>query len=91
MKSWVAMALATLVIACGEPPVITASEFTELRDGMSYAEAQKVIGAPGEVISSSNLGGISTQMYMWKNSNGGNANAMFQNDKLITKAQMGLK
>ena len=30
-------------------------------------------------------------MYMWQNSDGSNMNAMFQNDKLVNKAQFGLK
>lgn len=73
-------------------PEITAAEFASLAQGMSYQDAIEVIGSPGELMSESELAGIRTVMYQWEgNSFGGNANAMFQNDKLVNKAQFGLK
>jgi hypothetical protein len=30
-------------------------------------------------------------MYAWQNADGSNMNAMFQNDRLISKAQFGLR
>ncbi len=35
--------------------------------------------------------GIKTVMHQWMNSDGSNMNAMFQNDKLVQKAQFGLR
>ncbi len=72
------------------PPVVTKAEYDLLSEGMSYREAVAVIGAPGEEISRSDLAGFTTIMYSWMNPNGSNMNAMFQNDKLVQKAQFGL-
>jgi hypothetical protein len=71
-------------------PVVTKAEFDRIRDGMSYEEVAKIIGASGEVLSSSDVAGYKTIMYSWTNSNGSNMNAMFQNGKLTQKAQFGL-
>ena len=72
------------------PPVVTKAEYNQIREGMSYAEVRSIIGAPGEEQSRSDLAGTTTVMYSWMNSNGSNMNAMFQSDRLITKAQFGL-
>jgi len=72
-------------------PEITKAEFAALRDGMSRAQAGGIVGSPGEVISESAMAGVRTVMVQWEgDSFGGNANAMFQNDRLISKAQFGL-
>lgn len=71
--------------------VVTLAEFSALRDGMSYSEAAQLIGAPGTEMSRSSVGGTTTVMYSWTNSGGSNMNAMFQNDKLVNKAQFGLR
>lgn len=73
-----------------EAPVVTQSEYNRLREGMSYSEAVEVIGTSGEELSRSDLAGISTVMYSWTNGSGSNMNAIFQNGKLVTKAQFGL-
>lgn len=73
-----------------EPPVVTQAEFGQIQNGMSYADVQSLIGAPGEEMSRTDLAGITTVMYQWMNKNGSNMNAMFQNGKLIQKAQFGL-
>jgi membrane protein involved in colicin uptake len=77
---------------------ITNAEFDQLKTGMTYDEATDIIGGPGEVLSESGTKGgsgldIHTVMYMYKGegSLGANANLMFQNEKLINKAQLGLK
>jgi hypothetical protein len=58
---------------------------------MSYDEAVRIIGDPGEEITSSDLGGIRTVGYSWKNFDGSNAMVIFQNDRLTTKSQFGLR
>ena len=63
----------------------------QIQTGMSYEQVQGIIGSEGEEISRSNIAGYSTVMYSWKNWNGSNMNAMFQNDQLVTKAQFGLR
>ena len=71
-------------------PIVTMSEFNRIQEGMAYSEVSLIIGAAGQVLSQSDVAGFKTVMYSWSNSNGSNMNAMFQNGKLISKAQFGL-
>ena len=70
---------------------LTMENYLRIQNGMSYAEVVKILGEPGEEMSRSDIAGISTVMYGWKRWTGANMNAMFQDDRLITKAQFGLK
>jgi len=70
---------------------ITLSAYMQIQSGMTYEQVQEIIGTDGVEISRSNIAGYSTVMYSWKNWNGSNMNAMFQNDQLVTKAQFGLR
>ena len=72
-------------------PLVTKAEFLRLEEGMSYEEVVRIIGAPGELKASSDLAGIKTVMYGWSNTDGSNTNAMFQQGKLVSKAQFGLE
>ncbi|PSJ57400.1 hypothetical protein C7I85_22715 [Mesorhizobium soli] len=59
---------------------------------MSYTQAVLVLGCKGDELSQSEMAGFVTVMYMWDGSGfGGNMNAMFQNGRLIAKAQFGLE
>ena len=69
---------------------ITINEYNQIRDGMSYSEVVRIIGEPGTELSSGDIAGFRTVMYSWENFNGSNANVMFQNDRMINKAQFGL-
>ena len=78
--------------------VVTKNEYDQISEGISYAQVVSVIGTEGVEQSSNRIEGVpgvmesvSTKMYSWQNSDGSNMNAMFQNDKLIQKAQSGLK
>lgn len=72
---------------------VTMENYTRLTTGMSYAQVVEILGAPGTELSRSSLGGITTVMYQWEGTGslGANMNAMFQDDKLISKAQFGLR
>jgi hypothetical protein len=71
---------------------LTLAAYNRLTDGMSYADAVRIIGKEGTEQSRSSMAGYVTVLYMWQSSDGlSNMNAMFQNDKLITRAQFGLK
>lgn len=79
-------------------PVVTMDEYRQLKNGISYDEAVRIIGSAGEEMSSNTIDGVpgvmpsvTTIMYSWQNDDASNMNAMFQNDKLTTKAQFGLK
>jgi hypothetical protein len=76
--------------AFAPPPIVTKAEYDQIREGMTYEQVRSIIGAPGEEISRSDLAGFTTVMYSWTNANGSNMNAMFQNNRLVNKAQFGL-
>lgn len=78
--------------------IVTFDAYQRIQNGMSYSQVVAIIGAEGEEMSRNKMDGvpgvmasIETVMYQWVNSNGSNMNAMFQNNKLIQKAQFGLK
>jgi rubrerythrin len=70
--------------------VVTLFDYDNIQKEMLYSEVCSIIGASGVELSRSDVSGFTTVMYAWKNSNGSNMNAMFQNGKLISKAQFGL-
>jgi hypothetical protein len=72
---------------------LTMATFNQLKTGMTYEQVVKILGTDGKELSSSEIGGIKTVMYQWEGSGslGANMNAMFQNGKLMSKSQFGLK
>ncbi len=73
------------------PPTISRAEFDALTDGMTYEAASTLIGGRGILTSESHLGGIHTVTYTWQGPSGGaNAIVVFQENRLVTKAQAGL-
>ncbi|NTV91008.1 MAG: DUF3862 domain-containing protein [Clostridiales bacterium] len=87
--------VSTTTQAPANKPTMTKAEFDQLKSGMTYEEATAIIGGPGEVLSESGNAGdeYHTVMYQYKGEGGfgANANLMFQGNKLMNKAQMGLK
>ena len=71
---------------------VTAAEYARLATGMTYRQAVEIIGFEGEELSRSEIAGITTVMYQWTNPgfSGANMNAMFQDGRLVQKAQFGL-
>lgn len=83
---------AAVPIATATPDTsITLAKFNQLKTGMTYKEAVQILGSEGEVLSESDIGGTKTVMYQWQSSGFGNMNAMFQNNKMVSKSQFGLK
>jgi hypothetical protein len=86
----------SVVLRAGEPGV-TKANFNKIQIGMAYWEVKYLLGKEGELISESGSESYRTVMYKWvpskrdKGALGANMNAMFQNDKLVNKAQYGLK
>jgi len=70
---------------------VTLAAYKRLRTGMTYSEVVRILGRDDTDISSNDIGGFHTVMYQWQSDGIGNMNAMFQNGKLIQKAQFGLK
>lgn len=93
----VLLALAVLIAAAllapsgSEPDRVTLAEFQSITPGMSYTQVEEVVGFAGTELSRGELAGITTMMYSWANPSGTNMNVMFQNGKLVTKAQSGLR
>ena len=80
-----------------EKQIVTFDAYQRIQNGMSYSQVVAIIGAEGEEMARNKMDGVpgvmesvETVMYQWVNSNGSNMNAMFQNNKLIQKAQFGL-
>jgi hypothetical protein len=76
---------------------LTLKKYNRIQTGMSYTEVTNIIGYDGTEMSRNKMDAIPgfsneviTIMYMWQNNNGSNMNAIFQNDKLVQKAQFGL-
>lgn len=71
---------------------VTYANYQRISEGMSYSEVVAILGTSGKEMSRSDFGNLTTVMYGWDGSGfGANMNAMFQNDKLVTKAQFGLR
>ena len=74
-------------------PKISKEEFEALETGITYEEAVSIIGGEGELMSQVDVPGYNTIIYSWNGEGfiGANANATFQNNKLMAKAQVGLQ
>jgi hypothetical protein len=72
--------------------VVSKFQFLRLQPGMTYRDAVKILGCEGDEVSRTEMAGFRTVIYAWKGSmwSGANMNAMFQNDRLVSKAQFGL-
>lgn len=71
---------------------VTMANFSRLKTGMTYAQVVEILGKDGEELSSNEIAGVKTIMYKWDgNGFAVNMNAMFQNDKLMSESQLGLK
>jgi hypothetical protein len=71
---------------------VTMANYNSINSGMSYEEVVAILGEEGTELSSNELAGYKTIMYQWKGAGfASNMNAMFQNGKLMQKAQFGLK
>jgi hypothetical protein len=72
-------------------PTVSLGDYFRIHEGMSYDQVCEIIGSDGTEVGRSDIAGHTTVMYSWKNWTGSNMNAMFQNDRLVTKAQFGLR
>lgn|SRR5665213_2309809 len=72
------------------PAVVTKAEYDRITTGMSYNEVLLIIGTAGDEISRTAVMGYTCVSYCWKNSDGSNMIAMFQDGILNTKAQSSL-
>jgi hypothetical protein len=82
---------AVVELATGANAGITLANYERLQTGISYAQACEILGKTGTEMSRSEMVGYVTVMYSWQGDGVANMNAMFQNGKLVSKAQFGLK
>jgi|LSQX01.3.fsa_nt_gb hypothetical protein len=80
-----------LTSSSSESQLVTMSEYNQIYDGMTYGDVVRIIGSRGEELSRSSTAGYTITMYAWSNKNGSNMTAMFENGKLTTKSQLGLR
>ena len=78
-------------------PIITYEDYKQINNGMSYRHTCLIIGFAGKESARNSIDAIpgvmdsvETIVYEWHNNDGSNINVVFQNDKLIQKAQYGL-
>jgi len=70
---------------------VTAEQYSRVESGMSYTEVVALMGVPTEELSKSQIRGTTTVAYSWRNYDGSNALIMFQNGRVISKAQAQLR
>ncbi len=77
---------------------VSQAQYQQIQHGMSYSQVANIIGWAGEELANVRtdiLPGVTpsvdTRMYSWNNGDGSSMNAMFQNDRLISKGQFGLE
>jgi hypothetical protein len=70
---------------------VTMSNYNRIQTGMTYARVCQILGKGGTELSRNKIAGYETVMYQWEGDGLANMNAIFQNDKLVQKAQFGLK
>lgn len=82
-----------LVLAsCGSDPTpMDKAKYEQIRNGMTYDEVEKIVTWPGAEVGRGNVGGIETVTYIWRNPDGANMTALFLKERLMTKAEVGLK
>lgn len=78
------------VLQAAEP---TMEKFNKINTGMSFDDVTDIMGKRYEVLSETEFAGIKTIMLSWKSTKilGANMNVTFQDGKVISKAQFGLK
>ncbi len=93
---------AAILSVCGFLPLTASAQESEcqvkmaqylaLQDGMSQSQVEAILGCPGVELSRSDIGGMTTIMYMWNGTTFmANMNVMLQGDRLVSRAQMGLE
>lgn len=72
-------------------PALTMDGYNRVKNGMTFDQVVAIVGKPSQELSRNEMAGTETVMYQWDGSIGANMNAMFQDGKLVQKAQFGLR
>lgn len=77
-----------------ETEYITLDEFNKIKNGMTYEQVCKIIGCEGKLVTSSEIGGSTSQTYGWSSKDMGGvtygASVVFIDGKVTGKTQVGL-
>lgn len=86
------------LLGCGMTNPITMEKYNKVSTDMTLAQVDVIAGIKGQEMSSTTMpavpgvmGALTSQVYSWANPDGSNMTIMFQNGKVISKAQLGLK
>lgn len=71
-------------------PRFNYAQFQSLKVGMHYKKVIEILGEGTEVLRQ-NIGDIEKAEYIWRNSNGSNIRAVFNDDELVNKVQSRLQ
>lgn len=74
-----------------QAPKYTRAMFERVADGMPYARVVQIFGDSGHLESSSEVMGSKSEMYSWQNPDGSSAIVMFQDGRVQSMAQTGLR
>jgi hypothetical protein len=80
--------------AYGQACQIDLAHYKMIEPGMTSAAVNQIIGCEGTEMSSGGFAGVTSTMLKWDNAGNGKfefLGAVFMNDKLLSKSQMGLK
>lgn len=69
---------------------LTMDKYRQLRDGMDRSEVESILGGKGTEISRSTGGGMRFSVNKWEGADYKSIILSFRNDKIMTKAQVGL-
>ena len=70
---------------------LTMAQYEKITIGMPRAEVEKMMGSKGSEITSSSGGGINIAVIQWEGENYKSIIITFENDKVFTRSQVGLK
>ncbi|MBK9216093.1 MAG: hypothetical protein IPM59_10930 [Chloracidobacterium sp.] len=69
---------------------LTMDKYNQLKVGMARSEVESILGGKGTEISSSKGGGMRFSVNKWEGDNFKSIILSFRNDKIMTRAQVGL-
>jgi hypothetical protein len=88
--SIIAIIIIVLILNGCSSQKYTLEEYNKIDNNISYSDVIGILGV-GEELSSTTIEGNSAKVYSWKNSDGSNIIVEVENDKVVSKAQSGLK
>lgn len=75
----------------GSTSSLTMAKFVQLKVGMPRDEVERILGGPGEEISSTSGGGVDFSVNKWSGENYTSIILSFKANKIMSKSQVGLK